>query len=188
MIAFTEEAGGRETTATTLADLDKHCAEYEGQAAKLEEMIHALETDLEKVRNQHLAGLKRQAGVVANREATLHNAIEGAPELFTKPRTMLLHGVKIGYATSQGKVEFDDAEQVVLRIRKHLRARMDELIRTKEEPNKQTLRTLSAVDLAKVGCTIEGAGDVVVLERTAGDVEKLVNKLIEKMVAAMVAG
>lgn len=53
-------------------------------------------------------------------------------------------------------------------------------------PRKDTLRTLDEKDLAKLGCSIVGSGPAVIVRRVAGDVEKLINKLIEKLVGAMV--
>jgi phage host-nuclease inhibitor protein Gam len=166
--------------------LDSQAGEFDSESSKLEQMIADLEADLETVKRKHLTLLKRQAGVVANREAALIAAIEAAPELFKKPRTLMMHGVKLGYTTSQGRVEFEDADQVVKLIRRYYADLLDEFVRTKEEPSKDALRRLTEPELAKICCRIEGAGDVVVLKRVAGDIEKLISRLIDKMVAAMV--
>ena len=53
-------------------------------------------------------------------------------------------------------------------------------------PRKDALRTLEARDLAKLGCQIIGDGPTVIVKRVTGDVEKLINKLIEKLVGALV--
>ena len=89
---------------------------------------------------------------------------------------------------SSGSLQFDDEETVISLIKKYRKDDADTLIRKTEAVNKDALRTLTAVELAKLGCKIEGAGDVVVLKRVAGDVEKLINKLITKLVEAMVDG
>jgi hypothetical protein len=170
----------------TLADIETQTATYEAASVQLESQIAALESDLEAVKRKHLAGLKKQAAVVANREAELFSSIESAPDLFKKPRTLTLNGVKVGYTLSQGKVEWHNEDQVLALIKKYRKDEVDVLIHTKETPNKDALRNLPAGDLAKLGCRIDGAGDVVICKRVAGDVEKLVNKLIEKLVEAMV--
>lgn len=183
MIAQTESLAGT----TPLAQIENKCLAYDSACADLEDMIHNLEAELNEIRDRHLRSLKRQAARVAGLEADLQPMIADHPELFVRPRTLTLHGVKVGLTTSQGKVVFDDADTVIATIKKRMRDHADILIRTKEELNKDALRNLTAEELVKLGCRIEDAGDVVVLKRVAGDVEKLVNKLIEKMVAAMVA-
>lgn len=179
-------AGGG-TPPPTLGELEQLAKKYEYECTEMETSIARLEADLDQVRQKHLAGLKRQAGIVARREADLHSAIEQAPGLFLKPRTLVLHGVKVGFTSSPGRIEFDDGEQVIKLVERHFPDRYDELVREKPEPNKDALRNLAADELKKIGCRIEGAGDQVILKRVAGDVERLVNKLIEKLVAAMVS-
>jgi hypothetical protein len=92
----------------------------------------------------------------------------------------------VGFASSVGKIVFDDADTVVKLVERFRKDDAETLIRTEKEPNKDALRTLSPADLARLGCRIEGAGDVVVVKREAGEVEKLIKRLIEKLVEAMV--
>lgn len=170
---------------TTLADLEKLSAEYDGECNRLEDMVAALEADMELVRRQHIAGLKRQAAVVANREALLNSAIERAPHLFVKPKTFTINGVKQGFQYSPGSVVWDDDAQVVAAIREKRSKEFKTLVDVKETPRKAALKSLPAAELAEIGCRIEGEGDQVILKRVAGDVEKMIGKVIEKLVAAM---
>ncbi|HEV2692262.1 MAG TPA: hypothetical protein VG347_05145 [Verrucomicrobiae bacterium] len=183
MISTLENIGGRNVT---LGQIEKACEGFEYESAVLEGNIADLEADLEAVKKKHLRGIKHQASIVAARQAELHSLIESAPGLFKQPRTITVHGVKVGYTVSNGKLEFEDEETVIALIKKHRKDDIDTLIRKTEAVNKDGLRTLTAVELAKLGCKIDGAGDVVVLKRVAGDVEKLINKLISKLVEAMV--
>lgn len=175
------------TDKPTLASIEQLCARFDGEAATLEEAIANLEADLDAVKKKHLRIVKRQAAVVAGCEAELQSAVEAAPDLFEKPRSITLHGVKVGYNMSNGRLEYQDADSVVKLIKRYRGDDVELLIHTSEEPNKDALRKLPAVDLAKLGCSIAGAGDQVIVRRVAGDVEKLVKKLMEKMVEAMVA-
>ena len=184
MIALTENLG----TPATLGEIETQCRNYEGASADLEALITALEEDLDAVKKKHLSKIKKQAAIVARLEANLHSTIEGAPGLFTKPRTITAHGIKVGLTTSPGKMEFDDEATVVAMIKKFRKDDADLFIRKTEEVNKDALKTLDADELKRIGCRIEGAGDVVVLKRVAGEVEKLINKLMTRMVEAMVEG
>lgn len=153
MIAFAE-TGGR--SPLTYPELEPLCAGYNAECVKLEDMTAALEADLEIVKQRHLRALKRQAALVAAREAELHSAVESSPRLFARPRTTVLHGTKIGYTTSVGSVTFDDEARVVQLIEKHFGERFDELVKTERTPRKDALRTLSPTELAKLGCRIRG--------------------------------
>lgn len=169
-----------------LAEIESRCAEYEAQSEGLELLIGDLEADLAEVKRKHIAKIKRQAGVLARLKAELISGIESSPNLFTKPKTLTVNGVKVGFASSVGKLVFEDEQQVLKLIRKHFPDREELLISKTEEPNKSTLKKLPAEDLARLQCEIEGEGDTVVVSRVAGDIEKLVGKLMEKMVEAMV--
>jgi len=183
MIATLDPVAGR--AATPLADIENLCARFEDEAAALEILIAELEADLETVKQKHIAGLKRQAGVVARREAELTATVEANPGLFEKPRTIILHGIKCGFTSSIGKLVFDDAETVLKLIRRFRKEDAETFIRSTPEPNKDALKTLEAAELARLGCRIEGAGDVVIVRRVAGDVEKLLKKMMEKLVETM---
>jgi len=183
MIAPHDQIAG---TSADFATIERQVAAYDQENQNLELMIAELEHDLEAIKNKHLRGLKKQAGVVANLEAQLHSSIESAPALFNKPRTITIHGTKIGFVPSVGSVAWNDDDQVCTLIKRHFKARAAEFIKTEETPKKDALRSLSEADLAKVGCHIEGAGDHVLIKRVAGDVEKLINKLIDKLVSSMI--
>jgi len=182
MIRLNETAG---TTDISLAQIETGCQKFEAESATLETLIGDLEADLAAVKAKHLRKLKQQASVVAASQAELFSLVERAPGLFTKPRTITVHGVKVGYTLANGTLEFEDEAAVIALLKKHHKADAGLFIRTIEEVDKNALRTLSAPELAKLGCRIDGAGDVVILKRVAGDVEKLLNKLINRMVEAM---
>jgi len=185
MISTNENiASGRQVT---LAQIETAAERYEKSSAILEQLIADLEVDLESVKQKHLRGIKKQAAEVANHEAELHSLIEGAgPGMFVRPRTITIHGVKVGYTLSQGTLTFTDEETVINLIKRYRKDEIATLIRTTEAVNKDALKLLPAQDLAKLGCKIENAGDQVICKRVAGEVEKLINKLITKLVEAMV--
>ena len=190
MIAATEQIASGPATklAFSIKQMEPLCAAYDCECVELEIKIAMLEADLEVVKQKHLPGLKRQAAKLAGREAELYNAIENAPDLFVKPKTLVIAGTKIGFANSIGSVEFDDADYVVDQIEELLPERFDALVKTKYTPIKDALRELNDKDLGLLGCRVTGAGPTVVLKRVTGDVEKLIEKLIEKLVGAMVNG
>ncbi len=185
MISTNEHIAGRQVS---LGQIETSCERYEKASVILEQLIADLEFDLEAVKNKHLRGIKKQAAEVANLEADLYSQIETSHGLFVSPRTMTVHGVKVGLKLSPGKLEVSDEATVISMIKKYHKEDAALYIRTMEYVNKDALKTLPTEDLKKLGCKIEGAGDVVILTRVAGEVEKLINKLIGKLVEAMVGG
>jgi hypothetical protein len=175
------------TPETKLSEIEQQAEAFDVESAHLAEMIQDLEHDLDQVRGKHIAKLKRQAGCVASARARLEAEVEHAPDLFKRPRTMVLHGVKVGFSLSRGAVTWDDDASVIAAIKKRLDPEQAKLlINAKETLSKSALRQLEAGDLAKIGCRIEDAGDQVVVDRVDGDVVKLLDKLIDRMVEAMV--
>jgi hypothetical protein len=185
MINMTEAEPRREIT---LGTIEERAARYTQARGELEAQITALAEEMDAIKRKHLRALRRLSSVVAEAEAELYNAIEVSPELFIKPRTAIFHGVKVGFTTGSGKVAFDDPDQVIKLIRKVFPDQAEVLIRSTEAPAKDALKLLDEADLRKVGCRLEDKGDLVVLKCVDGDIEKLVNKLIDKMVEAMTDG
>jgi phage host-nuclease inhibitor protein Gam len=171
---------------TSIAQIEAACRAYDSECSTLEALVADLNDDLAAVRAKHLSKVKRQANVVARREAEVTNLVDQAPELFVKPKTMIFHGTKVGYSKSAGKLTTDDVEFVVAQIQRRFPEKFEELVRHTHELNKDALKRLPTADLSKIGCRIEGAGETVVVARTAGELEKLVEKMIAGMVAAMV--
>src|SRR3989442_1674414 len=82
-----------------LAAVESLCQRLAEARAELEVEIQLVQAELASIRDKHLRGLKRLAAGVAEREAILRAAIESAPNLFIKPRTVIFHGVKVGFVT-----------------------------------------------------------------------------------------
>ncbi len=185
MIAFTNEPSGR---AVTLGEIEKLTASLADTSMALDDTLSNYEAELQAVNEKFLRPLKRLATATAQAEAELHAAIEAAPHLFVKPRTLNLHGFKIGYSVSEGRLVWEDEELVVKLLKKKFPDQTEALISTKETPNKDAIKALGLDDkqLAALGCAIEDAGDQVLIKRAAGDVEKLITKLKTKLVEAIV--
>jgi hypothetical protein len=175
------------TAIEPMAQIESLCARLASESETLAADVAALQADLEEVKRKHLVTLKRSARLVATLEAQLHAAVEACPDKFRKPRTLILHGIKVGYTVAKGKLEFADEQAVVAAIKRHWKSDADLLIKTTESPRKDALRELPATDLAKIGCSIVGAGEATVVKRLDGDVEVLINSLKDKFVEAMLS-
>lgn len=164
---------------TQLTDIEKHAKAYADARAGLTEIVATLNGGIESLKRTHMPALKRAVARVAERHDQLKAAIDLNPQLFVRPRTVVMHGVKLGYGKGKGGISFDDAEQVVRLIKKHLPEQADVLINTKETPVKDALGQLAAADLKKIGCTVKNTGDQVVIKPADSEVDKLVDKLVK---------
>jgi hypothetical protein len=185
MIAQVDTAAGRNTT---IGDIEKMTARLAETSSALDEQLGAYEQELQAVNDKHLRPLKRLATVVAQAEAELHEAIERSPHLFEKPRTLTVHGIKVGFSVSEGKLVFDDEPLVIKLLKKKFPEMKETLISTTEKVNKDAVKSLGLTDdeLAKLGMRIEDRGDQVLIKRSAGEIEKLLAKLKTKLVEAIV--
>ncbi|MCU1279180.1 MAG: hypothetical protein JWM53_2726, partial [bacterium] len=133
----------------------------------------------ERLARKYMERIKGHVARSKAAQAELRAEIEAHPELFVKPRTHILHGIKVGYRKATGKIDFDDADQVVKLIRKHFPEQFDVLVKTEETPIKKALVSLSAAELKKLGIEVNETGDVVEIKDTTSDVDKFVAALLK---------
>lgn len=126
----------------TLGELEKLCAGFEDTGATLEALLADFEKDLQEVKLKHLPALKRQAGVVARRQAELIKAVEAGAHLFEKRRTLTIHGIKVGFTHSNGKLTFNNPAAVVRAIKQFYGEAAGTYIHSSEEPDKDALKKL----------------------------------------------
>ncbi len=164
---------------TTLAEIEASSKTYADARAKLAAAVAELNSQIDAARRQLLPSIKRELAKAAQRQDELRTLIESAPELFVKPRTLIFHGVKLGYQKGKGGIAFDDAAQVVKLIRRHLPEQAETLIALRESPIKDALANLPVTDLKRIGCTVIETGDAVVIKPTDSEVDKMVDALLK---------
>lgn len=164
---------------TTLGDIEALAKTYSEAHAKLADEVRAVEEEMARVKRQHLARLRRLVDGASNARDRLAAAVGDAPDLFQKPRTLTLHGVKVGLAKGKGKLEFADAGRVCDLIRKHFPDQVETLVKVSEAPVKGALNQMSVAELRRIGVTVIEAGDEVVVRVTDSEIDKLVDALLK---------
>lgn len=163
----------------TLADIEKLTKAYADAREILAECVRELEGQINDAKAHFRNPIKIRLVKTIEAEAKLKAVIEANPAAFSRPRTQVFHGVKVGYQKLKGSIAWEDADQVVKLINRHFPDRADELTRTTVSPNKQTLVELPAQDLKRLGITVEETGDVIVIKPVDGEVEKVINALMK---------
>lgn len=164
---------------TTLVDIEKQAAKYAAAREVLAGLVSELTAGMDALKADALPEIKRALNRAAEQHDKLRSLVAEAPELFQKPKSQTLHGIKLGYQKSKGKLEFEDADRVVTLIRKHFPEQADVLIVTKETPSKDALNNMTAAELKKLGINVTEGGDVIFLRPVDSAVDKMVDALLD---------
>jgi hypothetical protein len=149
----------------------------------LNERVRTYQDELERVKRRLLPGIKRAAEAAAQARDRLQAEIERDPRLFGKPKSVIFHGIRVGYQKAKGTIAWEDGDKVVALIRKHFSEQVDVLVKVEERPVKSALAQLSVADLKRLGVTVIETGDEVLIKPVDGEVEKLVDALLKEQSA-----
>lgn len=165
----------------TLGDVERLTKEFADAWDKMGDTLRDLDDKVEALNRQYLPGLRTQERILEERKHALKTALENSPEIFTKPRSIVIHGFKVGLQKGKGEVSWvkKATGKVVDLIKKLHPDRADIFIRTTEEPNKDTLKTLPTADLMKLGLTVGGTSDEAVIKPVESHVEKLMKQYLK---------
>lgn len=163
----------------TLVTVEVAAKRYAEERDELGRLVRALEDQVEAIKRSCMAGIKRAVARTAERKSELKGIVENAHHLFTRPRTAVFHGIKVGFQKGKGGIDWDDDGQVVALIEKHFpRSQAELLIKTIKKPIAGALADLDVAELRKIGCRVEDTGDQVVIRAADSEVEKVVEALL----------
>lgn len=162
-----------------LLELDALTKEYADERLRLKAKMDELEGEIRQLKKRYLPGVKRAAERTAEKKGLLQAAIEESAELFVRPRTYILYGVKVGFQKQKGEISYADEAQTLRLIHKHFPDMAEVLIKTTEKPVKTALAGLPAAELKKLGVTVTADGDGVVIKATDSEIDKLVEALLK---------
>ncbi|MDT8383026.1 MAG: hypothetical protein RRB22_01275 [Gammaproteobacteria bacterium] len=163
----------------SLAEIETLTRDYAESRAYLTGIITALHEELERIKHPVLPVIREGVGQSAEAHAKLKAALESSPELFIKPRTLTIAGIRIGYMKQRGKVVIADDEAVIKRMRALLpKNQADLMITVKESVHKPSVSDLTAADLKRLGISITADEDIVTIKPVDDEVDKLVNALL----------
>lgn len=168
-----------EKPADAILVIDASAKKYADERAVLAGYVTDFNLALEQLRQRHLPVIRASVARCADLQAVLQAQIEARPDLFVKPRTMTLHGIKLGFIKGKGKLIIDNAAKLIERIRAQFtKAKADSLIKVEQKPIKAALARLEAGELKKLGVSIVQTGDAVFIEAVDTEVDKFVADLL----------
>ena len=167
------------TAPTPLAKIDALAFNLSKRRSALSDLVNEIETEQRAVLARFRVKLRDVYGTTAGAQAALQAEVEEHPELFVKPRTLTLHGVKVGFTKGAGRMEIDDELRTIALAKKHLDPEQLALVvSVRESINKKAAAGLTVADLKKIGIRIEETGDRMVLTYTDSALDKLLERLL----------
>lgn len=163
----------------TMQEIEIKAKEHAAARLALTNHVTLLNAEIEAVKQKRLKKLRE---LVLNASTTgdkLLALVSDSPKLFVKPKSAVLHGIKLGYKKETGKISFEDGDQVVALIHKRLPELADVLIVTEEKPSKVAMNNLTAEQLKKIGVTVTSDSDVAFITEPSSGVDKIVNALLK---------
>jgi hypothetical protein len=169
---------------TDMNDIERACKRARDCRLTLQVRAEVLQEEIADAQKRRLPGIRSAVQAVADADAKLLALLQQVPHLFAKPKSVVFHGLQVGYKKGTGAIEIDDAQQVVKLVRKHFPDRFDDLVKVKETPIKSAIRNLTGTELQKLGVRVQSVGEVVFITDATDGVDKLVKALLKGAEAA----
>lgn len=170
---------------TTQADIQKTATALATARDALAAALRVMQQGMDAVKDHDMPAIKRAARIVAKGHNLLAEQIRDNRDLFKKPRSYVVDGMKYGLQKRPGKMRWSNDAQVVERIKRLAAAgdiagdQIALLIATQEKPVAKALEGLDARLLKKLGVTVEADCDEVLIKSVDSAVEKQINAIIK---------
>lgn len=133
---------------------------------------------IQPIHDRHRGSLDSAADEEAAAHRALMDLLESAPQLFVKPRSISVNGVRAGYRKAEDVLDWGDDAALIKRIRALVPAQADLLIRTEETLVVDALAQLPPGAHQKLGVNRISGADNPFITIGSADVEKLAQALI----------
>ena len=165
----------------TINDIDRRTKLYAQAREDLAGLVTALNDGILALQRNAMPAIKRAVARASEHHAKLNALLLQRPDLFVRPRTTILHGVKIGYQKSKDSLAYD-AESLLKQIKLRLPLKQAALIRTKEELILEGIKQLTPEEKAKVGIRDVAGKDQILIAPTDSAIDKAVTALLKAAV------
>lgn len=146
-----------------------------------------IKADTEELRKKYLARIRRVMSQVTARHADLYREIAENKDLFQKPRTQVIEGIRVGLSRGKGRLEVPNEEQTIAAIEEHLPKQAKFLIRIEKSLIVSAAKKLPPETLDLIGAEIVGKEDTVVIEEVEAQINKILSSLIKFQVEELSA-
>lgn len=155
---------------------------YADAAGALNDAVAELEAELEATKRKRMKDIKALVVRTAEAKAKLHASVEAHPELFHKPKTLTIAGVRVGLQKGKGKLDWEDDDQLVAKIEKVYGDQAADYLIITKKPSSTALNELETAELRKLGVTVEETGEQIVIRHVSSEVEKVIKAMLKEKV------
>ena len=161
-----------------LLEITRLCRQYRDALDEKDALSSEIESAQRRVARQKLRSMVALAARISAAEADLRKAVEDSPNLFKRPRTQTLEGIKVGYRKMPGRIEVGDETRAIELVRRKLPDKADLLINVVESLDKNALKNLGVRELATIGATLGEDTDAVAVGVPKSPAGKTLDALI----------
>lgn len=172
-------SGAAATRPASMADIVTLARTYAARGAEADELAARIRAAARKALSPRMRLLQSRLAEKAAAGEALRDAIASRPDLFARPRTQAVDGVKFGLRKQPGAVTVRNEARAIERLRRLLPEHAAACINVKESLDRKALRKLAAGELAQIGVRIDSVADEVTISEPASDCAKLMAALIE---------
>jgi hypothetical protein len=164
----------------TLGEIEKLTREYAKQRGALEEKVAEMQTEIGLVRRRHLEGIKRCIERAGEAHQALFEALSEAPELFQRPKSLLISGILVGYRKERDRFEWIDSEKLADAIKERFPDLYSKVVKVTQRPLEKALMLFDLEVLNELGVTLDVGKDRVIIEASNTEIDKLVEALVRE--------
>jgi DnaJ-domain-containing protein 1 len=166
----------------TMQDIERATQAFAEARITLATHVTELNDLINAAKREKLAAIRRAVARASEKQAALTELITDNRALFERPKTRVLHGVKVGYQKQPGAIEIANEEATIERIKKMFaedRFTVRLRIKTTEKPIKDAMGMLSGDQLKKLGVKVTDDTDKVIIKPSDSEVDKIVDALLK---------
>ena len=164
-------------TPITLDTIEKRTKRYAEAREHLAGLVTELNAGIQALQRAQLPAIRKAVQRASEHHARLNEALTARPDLFTRPRTTIFHGVVVGYKKGKGTFKYDP-DFVIKQIKLRLPLKQDSLIRVEEKVVAEGIKLLTDDERKKIGVVSVAGTDAVVITPTDSAIDKAVNALL----------
>jgi hypothetical protein len=163
-----------------LNEIETGAKHYATTRGALAERVARYQSEVEALQRRCLPAIKRLFAEASDAQAQVVKSVEAHPDLFIKPRTMQLHGIKLGFQKGKGGLTAVNEDDSIAKIEKLFGEDAPTYLNIKKALRVGSLLSLDGATLKKLGLALEETGDFVFVKAVDSEVDKLVTRLLKE--------
>jgi hypothetical protein len=150
---------------------------------RLGDLARAYDKALAAVRDEHTPGVKTVIEELRGQYDALLDLVRAAPDLFVRPKSIELSGLKLGFRRNKGRVEFADPAKLERRLRALQGLKViskdtvEGIVTVKVKVSKAALAKLDGNILKRLGVDVVAGQDGPFAQPVDGEIDRLVKLL-----------